>query len=108
MRKSRNGRPSVSDNRPVAGTAPAGSLAPSAARRWSIRGITRSAIRLLSLGRTRDPSAQPKALLDAAGTVHLDADAGDEGGLVAGQVQRRVGDVQRAREAAQGNGGQEL
>ena len=45
---------------------------------------------------------------DAAGAVDLDADPADEGGLVAGQVERRVGDVQRRRKTPERNGGAEL
>lgn len=40
---------------------------------------------------------------DATCAVDFDADARDEGGFVAGQVQGGIGDVQRGRKAAQWN-----
>src|SRR5439155_5415107 len=58
------------------------------AARWSSRGITRSAMRGLSQS-------------NAAGAIDLDANPGDEGGFVACEVERGIGDVECGRKPPQ-------
>src|SRR3954462_1440250 len=95
MRRSRKGRPSWSERSPLDAMARSGTAAARAAARWSTRGITRSAMRLLSRS-------------DAARAIHLDANPRNEGGFVAGEVQRRVGHVERGGKPPKGDGREEF